>query len=87
VSDPQPPYHGTVDQNGCDHRGVNPVLHPRFESPGLTKCTLMVLESPVGLIYHIFQLCLPCQSLVQSESKLFDLGSQLQFMPRESWFL
>jgi hypothetical protein len=34
-------------------------------------------KSPVGLIRHIFQPCLPWQSIFQSQSKSFDLVSQL----------
>lgn len=34
-------------------------------------------KSPVGLIHHILQLCLPSQLLVQNKFKIFDLGSQL----------
>jgi hypothetical protein len=43
-------------------------------------------ESPVGLVDHNFQLCLPFKFLVQSESKELDLGSQLHFMTREGLF-
>jgi len=61
--------------------------HPGCQTPGFTKCALTGPKSPVGLIHHIFQLCLSCQSLVQSDSKVFDIGGQLQFMSIEGWLL
>jgi hypothetical protein len=54
------------------YHGVDPMYHPGFQTPGFTKCSLTGAKSPVGLI-HIFQLCLSCQSLVQSESKVWKL--------------
>lgn len=44
-------------------------------------------ESPVGLMNHVFQLCLLCQSPVQNESKVSDLCSQLRFVSRECQLL
>jgi len=38
------------------------------------------------LYSSIFQLCLPSQFLVQSKSKVLDLGSQKQCVSREGWF-
>ena len=54
--------------------GVNP-LHSGFQTPRFTKCALRGLKSPLGLICHICQLRLPCQSLIQNKPKVFDLDS------------
>lgn len=58
-----------------------------FQTPVFTKCTLTGPEGPVGLSHHTFQLCLLCQSHVQKKTMVLNLGSQLQCLSREGWFL
>jgi len=42
----------------------------------------VLTKSSLGLVRHIFQLCLPRRSLVQNKSKLFDPISQLSCVQR-----
>ena len=57
------------------------VSEPRFYQMCFTGPKI-----PVRFFHHICQLCLPCQSLVQKKSKVFDLWSQLQCLSTGSWF-
>jgi len=58
-------------------------------SLGFTRQVLpnVVLQSKKPRIYQIFRLCLSCQSIVQSKSKAFDLGSQPQYLCRAVLFI
>jgi hypothetical protein len=85
VCDPWSPHYGAKCQIGSDYHGVDQILQSKLQIQGFTKYALIIPEGPVGLIYHIFRLCLPCQSLVQNGSKIFDLTSQLQFISKRQF--
>lgn len=65
-----PPNCRALGQYGSDHQGVYPVYYFGFQTWSFTKCDFTGSESPVGIIQHIFKLCLRCQSLVQNKSKV-----------------
>lgn len=75
MSDPLPPDCGAVCQHGSDYHGVGSLHHPGFQTQAFAKHDLTGLKSLVGLIHHIFHVCIPCQSFVPSKSKVFDFFS------------